>query len=96
MKQKYITLTIPSSCIVLDNSDGTKGYFLGELRILPNYSFHVEAIEVKRTKTGGVSAVNADYQGRIDDWMNKNECCTPRLYMLNRKKYFIHIETYAA
>jgi len=109
-KLKTLTLSIGTPerrvNVELDNCDGETGYFLGGVQMggdfTPNISFHVEAIETKLVSEwpGGVlkdvpSAINQDYQNRLDNYFAKNEGSIPHLVKINRKKYFIYIEPYA-
>lgn len=93
--------------VILDNCDGVKGYFLGSVQMdVPEapISFHVEAIEATEVKGSlhmlsplrpTVTAVNKDYQNRLDNYFAKNDGSRPQLVKIGRKKYFIHIDPYA-
>lgn len=99
-KLKKLILCVGSDArrvnVELDNCDGIRGYFLGEVGI-GNISFHVEAIEVKEVPLSNgviVDAVNPDYQNRLDGYSEKNEGLAPSLVTVGKKKYFIYIEPF--
>ena len=107
-KLKTLTLCIGNSdrwfSVDLDNCDGERGYFLGSVQLSfdegVSASFHVEAIEA--TEVNGISplrssvtAVNPSYQGRLDNYLERNDGEIPCLVKRGRKKYFIHITPYA-
>jgi hypothetical protein len=96
--------------IQLDRED--KGYYLGAIDICRMYfhveAIEVKVKEKRifsepmsgKTKYLGtmveVNAKNEVYQDRIDAWYKTNSDCTPHIVEVNKKKYFIHIEAYAA
>lgn len=77
------------------------GYYLGEIPVEYTH-FHVEAIEVKISKsmepgtTGALEACNKDLQGRLDRWFEANDDNVPRLFNLHGSAwYFVHMEVFA-
>jgi len=108
---RKIILPVNGNPVTLEYQE--KGYYLGEIRIgVQEVLFHIEAIPVtvneqKIIRNGQysgtntiVSAKNPDYQNRIDNWLEKNECFTPQLVEDGGTQkggpYFINIEPYAA
>lgn len=71
-----------------------KGYYLGSMEIA-GIHFHVEMIEITGSWTNRV-ARNRLYQGRIDQWVEKNDGESPQIVELDGVRYFVHVEVYAA
>ena len=91
MKQKDIILGRPCDLeIVAENCEHK--YWLGRTEIA-DLPFHVELVELVGDDT--FTAKNADFQNRIDAWLDKNEGERPRLFKKDRKTFFVHVEAYA-
>lgn len=97
MKKNDIILELPCDLeIVAENCEHK--YWIGRTEIA-DLPFHVELVEVKVgiDLVGGdtFTAKNADFQNRIDAWLEKNEGERPRLFKKDRKTFFVHVEVYA-
>ena len=91
---KPFSLTMPVETCVVGPEAEERGYALGALRFggLP---FHVEAIRLVG-EGNSLQAANSRFQGRIDNWLDKNGDERPcLLHAPDGHVYFIHVEVYA-
>ena len=68
-----------------------KGYYLGCMEIAGAH-FHVEMIELVPKR---LVARNRLFQGRIDQWVDKNDGESPKTILCAGERYFIHVEVFA-